>query len=153
MHFREPVIDAKPKFLALTRVLVYDYWCCQVTILSAYNASVKFLLRYCQPIAMCNKQTENLLMFNAIIPKECKEWSINGKSQIFLKNLLAFMNFMIINTERFSGINVVIAVTKTYFFRSSFILQIVNILVLFSEICVSLIKCDITFWIQKEIWN
>ena len=73
MHFREPVIDAKPKFLALTRVLVYDYWCCQVTILSAYNASVKFLLRYCQPIAMCNKQTENLLMFNAIIPKECKE--------------------------------------------------------------------------------
>ena len=44
MHFREPVISAKPKFLALTHVLVYGYWCCQVTILSAYNASVMFSL-------------------------------------------------------------------------------------------------------------
>ena len=52
MHFREPVISAKSKFLALTHVLVYDYWCCQVTILSAYNASVMFLLRYYQSIAM-----------------------------------------------------------------------------------------------------
>ena len=52
MHFREPVISAKPTFLALTHVLVYGYWCCQVTILSAYNASVMFLLRYYQPIAM-----------------------------------------------------------------------------------------------------
>ena len=52
MHFREPVISAKPKFLALTHVLVYDYWRCQVTILSAYNASVMFLLRYYQSIAM-----------------------------------------------------------------------------------------------------
>ena len=52
MHFREPVISAKPKFLALTHVLVYGYWCCQVTILSAYNASVMFLLRYYQSIAM-----------------------------------------------------------------------------------------------------
>ena len=50
----------------------------------------------------------------------------------FLKTLLlAFMNFMIINIERFAGINFVIAVTETYFFTSSFILQIVNILVLF----------------------
>ena len=40
MHFREPAISAKPKALALTHVLVYGYWCCQVTILSAYNASV-----------------------------------------------------------------------------------------------------------------
>ena len=48
----EPVISAKPKFLALTHVLVYGYWCCQVTILSAYNASVMFLLRYYQSIAM-----------------------------------------------------------------------------------------------------
>ena len=52
MHFREHVISAKPKFLALTHVLVYGYWCCQVTILSAYNASVMFLLRYYQSIAM-----------------------------------------------------------------------------------------------------
>ena len=52
MHFRELVISAKPKFLALTHVLVYDYWCCHVIILSAYNASVMFLLRYYQPIAM-----------------------------------------------------------------------------------------------------
>ena len=52
MHFREPVISAKSKFLALTHVLVYGYWCCQVTILSAYNASVMFLLPYYQSIAM-----------------------------------------------------------------------------------------------------
>ena len=50
----------------------------------------------------------------------------------FLKTLLlAFMNFMIINIGRFAAINFVIAVTETYFFKSSFILQIVNILVLF----------------------
>ena len=56
----------------------------------------------------------------------------------FLKPLLlAFMNFMIINFERFAGINFVIAVTETYFFTSSFILQIVNILVLlFWNLCV-----------------
>ena len=52
MHFREPVISAKPEVLALTHVLVYGYWCCQVTILSHYNASVIFLLRYYQSIAM-----------------------------------------------------------------------------------------------------
>ena len=52
MHFREPVISAKPKFLALTHVLVYGYWCYQVTILSHYNASVMFLLCYYQSIAM-----------------------------------------------------------------------------------------------------
>ena len=44
MHFREPVISAKPKFLALTHVLVYGYWCGQVTILSAYTASIMFSL-------------------------------------------------------------------------------------------------------------
>ena len=50
----------------------------------------------------------------------------------FLKTLLlAFMNFMIINIERFAGINFVIAVIETlYFFIFSFTLQIVNILVL-----------------------
>ena len=52
MDFKEPVISAKPKILALTHVLVYGYWCCQVTILSAYNASVMFLLRYYQSIAV-----------------------------------------------------------------------------------------------------
>ena len=52
MHFREPVISPKPKFLALTHVLVYGYWCWQVTILSAYNAFLMFLLRYYQSIAM-----------------------------------------------------------------------------------------------------
>ena len=50
MHFREPVIRARPKFLALTHVLVYGYWCCQVTILSSYDASVMFLLHYSQSI-------------------------------------------------------------------------------------------------------
>ena len=44
MHFRGPAISAKPKFLALTHVLVYGYWCCQVTILSVYNAPVMFSL-------------------------------------------------------------------------------------------------------------
>ena len=35
----------------------------------------------------------------------------------FLKTLLlAFTNFMIINIERFAGINFVIAVTKTFFY-------------------------------------
>ena len=50
----------------------------------------------------------------------------------FLKNLLlAFMNFMIINVEGFASINFVIAVTeRLHFFTASFILQIVNILVL-----------------------
>ena len=55
-----------------------------------------------------NKQTENLLMLNAMI----KKW----EEPSFLKTLLlAFMNFMIINIERFRDINFVIAVTKTYF--------------------------------------
>ena len=59
--------------------------------------------------------------------KMIKKW----EEPSFLKTLLlAFMNFMIINIERFAGINFVIAVTETYFFTSSFILQIVNILVL-----------------------
>ena len=29
------------------------------------------------------KQTENLLMLNSIIPKVCKRWPRNGKSQVF----------------------------------------------------------------------
>ena len=52
MHFHKPVISAKPKFLALAHVLLYGYWCCQVTVLSAYNASIMFLLRYYHSIAM-----------------------------------------------------------------------------------------------------
>ena len=52
MHFREPVISAKPKFLALAHVSVYGYWFCQVTISPACNASVMFLLRYYQSIAI-----------------------------------------------------------------------------------------------------
>ena len=49
----------------------------------------------------------------------------------FLKNfIIAFYEFMIINIERLAGFNFVIVVTGTlYFFTSSFILQIVNILV------------------------
>ena len=56
-----------------------------------------------------------------------------GRAKIFKKDLLlVFMNFLIINIERFAGINVVIAGAKTfYFFTCSFILQVVNILVLF----------------------
>ena len=50
-----------------------------------------------------------------------------GRAKFLKALLLAFMNFMIINIERFAGINFVIAVTKIYFFTSSFILQIVNI--------------------------
>ena len=48
------------------------------------------------------------------------------------------MNCLIINIEIFAGMNVVMAVTKTlYFFTSSFILQVVNILVLlFWNLCV-----------------
>ena len=55
-----------------------------------------------------------------------------GRAKFSKKNLLlAFMNFLIINIERFAGINVVIAGTKTfYFFTCCFILQVVNILVL-----------------------
>ena len=56
----------------------------------------------------------------------------------FLKNfIIGFMNFLIINIERFAGINVVNALTETYFFTSSFILQVVNICVLlFWNLCV-----------------
>ena len=53
MHFREPVISEKPKFLALTHVSVYGYWCCQFAILSAYNAFVLFLLYSYQTIMSC----------------------------------------------------------------------------------------------------
>ena len=103
-----------------------------MTGISRRNIHVPFWFFFMQIDMETNKQTENILMLNAILPKECKEWSRNWKSEVFLKTLLlAFMNFMIINIERFAGINFVIAVTKTYFFTSSFILQIVNILVLF----------------------
>ena len=50
MHFREPLISEKPKFLAL--IWVYGSWCCQVAILSAYNASVMFLLHSDQSIML-----------------------------------------------------------------------------------------------------
>ena len=60
--------------------------------------------------------------------KIIKKWE---KLSFSLTLLLAFMSVMIINIERFAGINFVIVVTETlYFFTSSFILQIVNILVL-----------------------
>ena len=49
-----------------------------------------------------------------------------GRAKFLKALLLAFKNSMIINIERFAGINFVIAVT----FTPSFILQIVNILVL-----------------------
>ena len=53
MHFREPLISEKLKFLALTHVWMYGYWCCQVAILSACNASVMFLLHSYQSIMWC----------------------------------------------------------------------------------------------------
>ena len=53
MHFGEPEISEKSKFLALTHVSVYGYWCFQVTTLSAYNASVMFLLHSYQSIMPC----------------------------------------------------------------------------------------------------
>ena len=43
MHFREPLISKKPRFLALNHVYLYIYWCCQVRILSVYDDSVMFL--------------------------------------------------------------------------------------------------------------
>ena len=42
MHFREPLTSEKPKFLALAHVYLYSYWCCQVTVLLAYNGFVTF---------------------------------------------------------------------------------------------------------------
>ena len=120
MHFREPLISEKPKFLALTHASVYGYWCCQVAILSAYNASLMLLLHSYHSIMSCynviiltnqvsglfdqsylkkeytctilifsqvdihgKKETENLFMLNLIIPKACKKWPRNGKSQVF----------------------------------------------------------------------
>ena len=61
-----------------------------------------------------------------------------GRSKCLKNFIIGFYEFMIINIERFAGINFVIAVTETlYFFTSSFILQIVNILVLlFWNLCV-----------------
>ena len=53
------------------------------------------------------------------------------RAKFFKKIISGFYEFLIINIERFAGINLVIAVTETYFFTSSFILQIVNILVPF----------------------
>ena len=53
-----------------------------------------------------------------------------GRSKCLKNFIIGFYEFMIINIERFAGINFVIAVTETYYFTSSFILQIVNILVL-----------------------
>ena len=59
--------------------------------------------------------------------KMIKKW----EEPSFLKNfIIGFMNFLIINIERFAGINVVNALTETYFSTSSFILQVVNICVL-----------------------
>ena len=79
------------------------------------------------------KQAENLLILDARIPKACKKWSRNRKSQVFKKLFYWLMNFMIINIERFAGINFVIAII----FTSSFIMQIVNILeLLFWNLCV-----------------
>ena len=117
MHFRKPLISEKPKFLILTHVWMYDYCCCQVAILSAYDTSVMFLLHSHQSMMLCynviilanqvselfdqrylkteyictiliffhKKHTENLLMLNSMIPKTCKKWPRNGKSQVFKK--------------------------------------------------------------------
>ena len=53
MHFKEPLISEKPKFLELIHVSVYAYCCCQIVILSAYNVSVVFLLHSYQSIMSC----------------------------------------------------------------------------------------------------
>ena len=152
MHFREPLINENPKFLALNHVWMYGYWCCQVAILLAYNASVMFLLHSYQSIMLCRNavilvnqvyglfdwkylKTEYtctiLILFfiksiqkilNPIIPKACKKWPRNGKSQAFRStSLLAFdkfwfLNFVVVNIERFAGINFASAVTETLYF-------------------------------------
>ena len=47
-------------------------------------------------------------------PRNAKNDQEIGRAKFFLKTLLlAFMDFMIINIERFGGINFVIGVTKT----------------------------------------
>ena len=49
MPFGEPVISEKPN-LQITYASVLGYRCCQVTTVSAYNASVMFLLHSYQSI-------------------------------------------------------------------------------------------------------
>ena len=87
------------------------------------------------------KETENLLMLNVIIPKACKKWPRNGKSQFFKKTLLLaydkfwFLNFVIINIERFAGINFAIAVIKTVIYLKSYAADMILVL-LFWNLCV-----------------
>ena len=56
MHFKEPVIGEKPKFLAQEEIYMYH-----------------FVFFFMQIDMGTKKQTENLLMLNAIIPKTCKK--------------------------------------------------------------------------------
>ena len=126
MHFREPVISAKPKsgtnsciavwLLVLSGYNIITLKCfrnvpitllsvyCHVIMLSAFNnlrqsglwivwweVSQEGIYMYhldffpWQTDMETKKQTENLLMLNAVIPNACKKWSRNRKIQVLKK--------------------------------------------------------------------
>ena len=99
---------------------------------------------FSMPIDMeTKKQTENLLMLNAIIPKDCKKWPRNGKSQVFKKLyywLLISFDFWVLWLSILKDLlawTLQLQEPKHFIFTSSFILHIVKILLLlFWNLCV-----------------
>ena len=84
------------------------------------------------------RQTENLLMLNAIIPKACKKWSRNGKGQVFRK-----LYYWLLWVLWLSILKDLLPI----FLHLVLFYRLWNSRYFFSEIYVSLINCDITFWI------
>ena len=87
------------------------------------------------------KQTENLLILKAIISKACKKWPRNGKSQVLKNVTIGFWKvliFVIINIWKICWHQLCNCSNwSIIFFTSTFILQVVNILVLlFWTLCV-----------------
>ena len=67
---------------------------CFIKSISRRNIHVPFSFFFIQIDIETKKETENLLMLNVIIPKACKKWPRNGKSQFFKKTLLlAYVSF------------------------------------------------------------
>ena len=99
------------------------------------------------------------MILNAIIPKACKKWPRNGKSQVFKKLSLTFdkvwfLSFVDINIKRFDGVDFAIAVTEIlYFWHPVLSCRLWIFWNFFSEIYVALIICDIAFCIYKDIWK
>ena len=114
---------------------------CLIKSIARRNIYVPFWFFPMQIDMETKKQTKNLLMLNAIIPKACKKWPRNGKSQVFKKLyywLLISFDFWIL---RLSILKVLLALTlqlqqpKHYIFHLQF--YPVNILVLlFWDLCV-----------------